>query len=333
MDVTKTHVAFDLTHDSPLISCRFDPTGKHVFVGAQDYNVWRLEIASGAKVAYPTEAWCRGLTFSADGKQLITAGYDGRLMWWAIDASEPKPVRVIEAHKGWIRAVAINPKGDLLATVGNDLLVRIWNVDTGKLVKELSGHESHVYNAVFHPTEPGQLVTGDLMCNLIQWDLPSGTQKRTWKAESLQKYDKTFVATIGGFRGMTFSADGSQLLCSGITNVSNAFAGVGNPSVVAFDWATNEQKVEHLSKGKLRGVAWGIGSHKDGTRIATVGGSAGYLLFWKPNEANEFHNLKLKDNGRDLDLSPDGLHLAVAHSNGHVSVCLMDAKQPDKKPS
>lgn len=327
MDVTKTHVSKDLTHNSPLISCRFDPSGKFVFVGSQDYNVWRLEIATGNKVAFPADAWVRGIAFSSDGQTVITAGYDGRLIWWPVDADKPTPLRTVTAHSGWVRAIAVSPDGDLLASVGNDQVVRLWNLATGEMVKELQGHESHIYNVCFHPTESGQLATGDLLCNVIHWNISTGKQERTWKAESLQKYDKTFVATIGGFRGMTFTNEGSHLLCSGITNVSNAFAGVGNPSVVAFDWKTGKQTVEHLSKGKVRGVAWGVAAHQDGTRIAATGGNGGYLLFWKPDEANEFHNMKLKDVGRDLDLADDGLHIAVAHHNGHVSVCKMAAKE------
>jgi hypothetical protein len=36
MDVTKTHVVHDFAHASPLVSCRFDPTGRYVYTGAQD---------------------------------------------------------------------------------------------------------------------------------------------------------------------------------------------------------------------------------------------------------------------------------------------------------
>ena len=36
-----------------------------------------------------------------------------------------------------------------------------------------------------------------------------------------------------------------------------SFAGVGNPSVVQFDWESGKPLIEHLSKGKIRGTAWG----------------------------------------------------------------------------
>lgn len=327
MDVKQTHIAHDLAHNSPLISCRFDPSGKYVFAGSQDYSVWRFEVASGKKTQLPAvESWVRGLAFDHGGETLVTAGYDGRLIWWPVAAEKPEPIRIVEAHKGWIRAVAVSPDNSTLASVGNDLIVRLWNMKDGSLIREMAGHESHIYNVVFHPNG-AHLASGDLMCNLIHWDAKTGKQLRTWKATSLQKYDKVFRAVIGGFRGMAFSPDGKHVACSGITNVTNAFAGVGNPSVVVFNWESGKQEIEHLSKEKLKAVAWGVAIHPSGIRIAAVGGGgSGRLLFWKPDKAEEFHLVQLKSVARDLDLSRDGLHLATAHHDGHIRVCRMEAK-------
>ena len=328
MDATKTHQTHDLAHNSPLISCRFDPSGRFVFAGAQDYRVWRWELSTKKKTELTAvDSWVRGITFSKDGNSLITGGYDGRLLWWLVEAEQPEPTRTIEAHHGWVRAVAVSPDGALLASVGNDMVVRLWNMQDGKLVREMKGHTSHIYNVAFH-TDGTQLATGDLMCNVIHWDVASGEQKRTWQAKSLVKFDKTFVANIGGVRSMAFNNDGTRLAVSGITNVTNAFAGVGNPSVVVFDWKTGEQKVEHLSKGKLRGVAWGVSLHSTGITIAASGGGGGgFMLFWKAGEKDEFHNMKLKDTARDLDVCTDGTLIATAHHDGHVRVHLMDEKK------
>jgi WD40 repeat protein len=212
------------------------------------------------------------------------------------------------------------------------LKVRLWNAADGKLVREMAGHESHIYNLAFHPGGK-QLATGDLMANLIDWEVATGKQLRTWKAESLVMYDKKFLAFIGGFRGISFSPDGKRLACSGMTNVTNAFAGIGNPSVVVFDWEKGKPQIEQLSKGKLRGAGWGVALHPEGTTIAAVGGQGGYLLFWKPEESEEFHQVKLKDTARDLDLCSDGLHLATAHFDGHLRIHRMAAKveAPAKK--
>lgn len=324
MDVTETHVVHDLAHNSPLTGCRFDPSGRYVFAFAQDYSVWRFEIDSGSKVELSVGSWGRGIAFDPAGENVLTATYDGRLIWWPVAAEKPQPLRTVDAHEGWIRAIAVSP-GGIVATVGNDRMVRLWEAQSGQMIREMAGHESQIYNVAFHP-DGKHLATGDLMAHVMHWETGTGRQVRTWQAESLQKFDKTFVATIGGIRGMTFSPDGKFLACSGITNVTNAFAGVGNPSVVVFDWDSGKQQIEHLSSGKLRGVAWGVAIHPDGIRIgASGGGGGGYLLFWKPDEATEMHQVKLKDTARDLDLSPDRLHVATAHHNGHVYVSRLAA--------
>ena len=325
MDVTQTHTVHDLAHGSPLISCRFDPSGQFVFAGAEDYRVWRWQIDDGVKTELPADAWVRGMAFADEGRTIITGGYDGRVIWWPVEIEKPKPARTIDAHQGWVRSVAVSPDGSTVASVGNDLVVRLWNAADGSLVREMTGHESHIYNVAFHP-DGKRLATGDLKCNVFDWDVATGEKIRAWQAESLTKYDKTFLAFIGGFRGMTFSADGERLACCGITNVSNAFAGVGNPSVVEFDWEAGTPLVEHLAKGKIQGTAWGVALHPDGTTIGAVGGNGGFLLFWKPDGKEEFHQMKLPNTARDLDLSPDGLHLATAHHDGHLRIHKMDVK-------
>lgn len=325
MDLTKTHIAKDLKVARPLLSCRYSPDGNYVFAGSEDYQVWRFPTAQGEPVPLDTSAWVRSLAIADAGQTLITGGYDGRLIWWDALAEQPVAQRSLEAHDGWIRSIAVSPDGQMLASVGNDLRVQLRNVSDGELVREMTGHERYIYNVAFHPTQP-LLVTGDLYGNLFEWDLRSGEKNREWKSESLSKYDKGFRAQIGGFRGMVFNADGTQLICSGITNVSNAFAGVGNPSVVIFDYAKGEQTIEHLSKGPLQGVAWNVVLHPENAIISSTGGSGGHLLFWKPGEKETFHQLKMPSDVRDLSLSPDGRTIAAAHANGHLSLCLLDEK-------
>tara|TARA_B100000029_G_scaffold475042_1_gene517989 strand:+ start:1021 stop:2043 length:1023 start_codon:yes stop_codon:yes gene_type:complete len=332
IDATGTHVAQELKHGNPLISCRYDPSGRFIFYGAQDYQVWRWEPNTNTKTALKgTDSWVRGIAFTKDGSQVITAGYDGRLVWWETAAKTPKPLRSIEAHKGWVRAVAVSPDGKLLASVGNDKLVKLWNVEDGTLVRSMSGHEHHIYNVAFHP-DGTRLVTGDLKCHLFEWETATGKAGRRYQAKALYKYDTGFRADIGGIRAIDFSPDGKQLAVSGITNVTNAFACVGNPSVVIFDWKTGKQTIQHLAKAKPRAVAWGLAMHPTGITIGAAGGpGGGFLYFWKPGQANEFHQIKMKDSARDLHLSPDGLHLATAHYDGVIRISKMAKKPAAKK--
>ena len=325
LDATKTHVANELKIGSPLISCRYEPKGQFVFAGAQDYHVWRWEPATGKKVQLQgADAWVRAITFSPDGKTMLTGGYDERLLWWPID--DDKPTRAITAHKGWIKAVAISPDGNLIATSGNDRLIKLWSFSDGKLVCTLTGHESRVYNIAFHP-DGNHLASSDLKCNVFDWEITSGKLARKLKAEKMHVYDKTFKADIGGARAMQFNADGSQLAISGITNVTNAFACVGNPAVVIIDWKNGKNLIQHLTKETFRGVAWGVALHPNGMVVAGAGGpGGGQLYFWKKDGKNEFHKLKMKDTCRDLHLAPNSTQLVTAHFDGHLRISRMTDK-------
>lgn len=324
---TQTHVAKTFPHASPLMACRFDPTGKWVFATAEDRKILRWELASGAKVEFSAhDSWSRSLAFSTDGQTLVTGGYDGRLIWWPATAEAPAPIRTVEAHQGWVRALSVSPDGQWLASCGNDKLVKIWKLADGSLVRELAGHESHVYNVAFHPNGK-DLVSGDLKANFVHWEVESGKVTRKFTLAALHKYDPGFLADIGGPHSMAFSRDGKLLAAGGITNVSNAFAGVGNPAIVLFDWESGKEQVTHLSKGGVQGVAWGLAVHPDGFTIGATGGpGGGHLFFWKLDQKDEFHTLNLGALARDLSLHPDGVQIATAHADKQLRLSKMAPK-------
>jgi WD40 repeat protein len=305
----------------PLTACRFEPQARYLFTGAEDNLVQRWNVADGTATPLAAhDSWVRAIGFTPDGAVAFTAGYDGRLVWWPVAASQPRPVRVVEAHDGWIRALAVSPDGNLVATCGNDRLIKLWDTANGRLVHALSGHESHVYNVAFHPS--GEfLVSCDLKAVVKQWDVRSGKVVRDLSAAALYKYDTQFRADIGGARCLAFSRDGKRLAAGGITNVQNAFAGIGDPAVVVLDFETGKLKVQHTSKESIRGVAWGVAEHPDGYWIGLTGGGAGgFVFFWRDDEPHEFFKFKMPDNGRDMALAADGLRMAVAHADGQVRI-------------
>jgi hypothetical protein len=119
---------------------------------------------------------------------------------------------------------------------------------------------------------------------------------------------------------MAFGPDGKLLACAGITNVSNAFAGVGNPLVVLFDWQSGKHKQLLRPKAAFQGTGWGVVVHPAGFVLGVAGGNGGMLYAWKPEAAPDYFALKLKANARDLDLHPDGRRLAVAFNDGAVRI-------------
>ncbi len=259
----------------------------------------------------------RDLVLGKSQKLMFSGDYAGRILAWRTDADEPRPVLTLEAHRGWVRALAVSPDGTILASCGNDNLVKLWSIPNGEHIRELAGHTCHVYNVAFHP-DGKHLISADLKGVVKAWDVAKGEAERELDAKILYKYDPSFLADHGGVRSMTFSDDGSLLACAGITNVSNAFAGVGNPLIVLFDYKSGKQKQQLRPKTPFQGTAWGVVIHPDGFIAGVGGGNGGMLWFWKPDNAQDFFSLKLPNNARDLDLHPDGRRLAVAFFDGAV---------------
>lgn len=361
IDIKATHVAIEFKHKSPLIGCRFDPSGRYLFATAQDNSIQRFDLFTRTRTSLVGHSsWSRGLAFvgspatvmpitnrvafpvpidttavfnltgsiAAGASQapnnpftLISGDYLGEVRWWDGIADKPTAVRTVKAHEGWLRALDVSPDQKLLATCGNDQLVKLWATSDGKPVRTLEGHSSHVYNVAFHPNGKS-LVSADLMGIVKEWDVESGKPMRELDAKVLHKYDKGFAADIGGIRGMAFNSDGQSLACTGITNVSNAFAGVGNPLVVQFDMKDGKAK-QLKPKDAFQGTGWGVGFLPDGHIVAAGGAGQGRIWFWKPGEAASEHTVNVSSNARDLSVHPEGTAFAVACFNGSAYVYSM----------
>lgn len=338
IDPTKIHELLEHKHDRPLLSCAWDPQDRFLFFGAEnsaaagyDDLLFRLPIAvsdAPAKAVPCTgghDSWVRALATTPDAATLLSGGYDGRLCWYPAAADAPRAIRTLAAHDGWVRGVAVSPDGRQIATCGNDRVVRVWSTADGGRLAELVGHESHVYQVAWRP-DGSALVSCDLKGVVKEWDAAAGACRRDLAtAGQLWKYDTQFRADIGGARSIAFSADGAKLALGGITKVTNAFAGVGQPLVVVLDQAGGEpQLLEAKQAGN--GVTWGVAWHPAGFWIALAGGGGGgWLRFFKPDATEEFHAFKLPANGRALALAPDATRVAVALANGSLKIYALHA--------
>ena len=59
------------------------------------------------------------------------------MIWWNRDSREK--VRTIEQPK-WIRHLAVSRDGQMLASVCDDMVCRLWEAESGRPIRELEGH-------------------------------------------------------------------------------------------------------------------------------------------------------------------------------------------------
>jgi WD40 repeat protein len=121
----------------------------------------------------------------------------------------PSPIwqcyATLSGHNGLfasVNAVAIAPDGKILASGSDDRTVRLWNVQTGKEIGILSGHEKPVRTVAFHPHTANILASGGCDRTIRIWDVAERQLIRTWIGHRHQ------------VNAIAFSPDGS-ILASG----------------------------------------------------------------------------------------------------------------------
>jgi len=305
----------DWAHSAKLLCCRVDPTGKYVVAGGIDYTIQRWEIATGTKTALVGhDNWVRTLGFSPDGDTLYSGAYDGRLIAWDITEETPQPQRVIQAHQGWLRGLAVSHDGLRIVTCGNDKLVKVWSAADGQLIRELDGHRNLPYCVQFVPGTY-EIVSGDIVGNVYHWQAGDGEVIRKFDAVELF-FHIADRAPFGGIINMVFSQDGKRLTVTGLHQCSNAPAGNRRAVALSFDWGTAEKlpKQECLKK-ELDATMWRALYHPSGTMIGIVEKEIG---FWKPGSDDVFHLAATPSDIFDFDLHPNMSDLYTAHFDGHV---------------
>ena len=103
---------------------------------------------TGTATDMPTDdEFISAITFSPDGKRLITGtGYsEGTITGWEI--SDRKAIFTMHGHHGWIGFLKILPDGHTLVSAAADRTIRLWNLETHQLTQTLRGDTAAIWTA------------------------------------------------------------------------------------------------------------------------------------------------------------------------------------------
>jgi WD40 repeat protein len=223
------------------------------------------------------------------GEQLISGSYDGQLIWW--NPTTHEQVRKIKGHDKWIRDVKSSPDGQFIASVGDDMVCRLWDTESAKLKHELRGHEvmtptqfpSMLYTCAFS-ADGKLLATADRVGHIVVWDVASAKSIATVEAPELYTWDgKQRIRSIGGIRSLAFSPDAKLLAAGGIDRVGNVDGLSAKARVDIFEW--QEKKNVAALKCDKNGLIEFLAFHPKGDwLLAAGGGDKGILAFIDPVE-------------------------------------------------
>ena len=136
--------------------------------------------------------------------RVLSACFDMTVKLWNVDFSENTTYRNARKHNDRISSIVVSIDGRLAATASqSETTIRIWDIETGRSVKTLSGHTGGVLALLLLPGEK-RLASGGHDGSLRIWDLQKG---------------KELIRLEGHVQGVTslvsIDSDGSKIVSGG----------------------------------------------------------------------------------------------------------------------
>jgi WD40 repeat protein len=205
----------------PVCSVAFTPDGARAVFGLDDHTVRVWDVAKWKELhqlgGHTSYVVC--VAISPDGKRALSAGeHDNTVRLWDLEAG--KEIRKLEGHKEAVHCVAFSPDGKRAVSgggilqngqnvPGKDFAVRLWDLETGKLIRQFEGHGAGIWAVAFSP-DGRRILSGS-----GHWVLDSPDKTvRLWDVETGKELAR-FSDHTGTVWGVVFTADGKQALSCG----------------------------------------------------------------------------------------------------------------------
>jgi WD40 repeat protein/serine/threonine protein kinase len=130
-------------------------------------RIWSPDGSGPLKVLPGHAAEIIDLTFSRDGKRLLSASFDGSARIWDLEhGGEPL---ILRGHEDWVNKAAFDADERRVVTASSDGTARVWRLDEPDQPIVLRGHERDVRFAGFTPE--GRVVTASFDGTVRLWSL------------------------------------------------------------------------------------------------------------------------------------------------------------------
>ncbi|MBC8527788.1 MAG: hypothetical protein H8D22_13210, partial [Candidatus Cloacimonetes bacterium] len=330
-------------HTNNIISVVYSPNGKNIITrSVNSVKLW--DVASGKEIR--TFPLLNSVQFSSCGKYITYDGHNiydivtgksfkanesikfkkdpytielskNKKIIKVLDKSTGKEVHSLRGHSYPVKITLFNPDGRYLASCSEGWLVILWDIRTGKKIREFEGED--VIKAMRFSPDGKYIATGYTDGGIAIWDVSTGDEIKV-------------IETGGIVYSLDFSPDGKYLL-SGSNYIAEMWNVATSERVQSFSGVAFEvnnidycnDKTHFVSTDILNAKVWDLVSGRvinamdwnvkcaifspDGKILATGDGS-GTASLWNINSGALIKSLEGHTNiVYSIDFSPDGKYL------------------------
>ncbi|MEU6735961.1 TIR domain-containing protein [Streptomyces physcomitrii] len=136
-------------HQGRVRSVAFAKDGSSIATGCDDGRVrlWRASDGTLTDTLGAHTDRVYAVCYGPDLSCVVSASWDGTAVIWRDGAAR----YVLREHTGKLWTAAAHPSLPLLATAGDDRVIRLWDLTTGTAVSALTGHSGRIYSVSFSP--------------------------------------------------------------------------------------------------------------------------------------------------------------------------------------
>ncbi|MBI1840323.1 MAG: hypothetical protein HYR88_05660, partial [Verrucomicrobia bacterium] len=317
--LTSAALALDVSRD-----------GRHAVAACQGGEVVLIDLAAARVEPLGSHSsYASGARFTPDGKTVISAGYDGKLLWH--DVAARSVAREIRAHDFWSWDMDLSRDGRWVASATGryeaggykyepaperEPCVRVFDAATGKPHKQLS-HAPSTQAVAFSPNGEW-LAAGNLMGEIRVWESASGKLASQWTTPDFTSWG--IIKShhyLGGVFALQFTPDGGELYACGMGPMVDPMAGNGTQRWQRFDWRSGK-RLDQTHEGESgQGLMEALAFHPTKEWFVMAGrlfqGQWNLAIFDRASGA-KLHAVDAKHRITEARFSPDGriLYLAKA---------------------
>ena len=275
-------------HSGSLNSAIFSKDNSKILTAANDSHIALWDSSNADLIKnFEVKSLVHDAAFSRDEKKILFA--DGGLIG-ILDIESGEQQLTVEAQSFFVRSVQFDKDNIRILSSGDDHTAKLWDANTGRLIRTFEGHLKSVYTAEFSNDEK-QIVTSSEDGTAKLWDIETGDIIHTFNSNTgvlntaLFSPDQKYILTAG--------RDGIPRLWDRYTGdqITAEFDKIGPISSATF--SKHEKAILFTSESRSGVTRW---DHSTGTFTSNLDNYSGSIKMadWSPDRSTV---LTLDDQG------------------------------------